>query len=194
MPDDFKNRAILEALAGRETASVLDLGCGRGEYARFLMEEGFNVVSVDIEKAADGGLPNFAVADAVRLPFKENHFDLVFAFDVIEHVPDAESAFIELKRVLRDDGRILASVPNDSIIPRLYFKLTSRKPPSRDDPTHVRFHNYSKWRKLFSKNFSVRRVFGQWFTEDGPAFKRSANKILSKFYCITPNIYFLLGK
>lgn len=45
------------------------------------------------------------------LPFADAHFDLVAAFDVIEHVKDDRLAFAELRRVLKPDGHLVFSVP-----------------------------------------------------------------------------------
>ncbi len=49
--------------------------------------------------------------EITALPFVEGRFDLVAAFDVIEHVEDDERVFGELTRVLRPDGRLIFSVP-----------------------------------------------------------------------------------
>jgi SAM-dependent methyltransferase len=45
------------------------------------------------------------------LPFTDREFDLVCAFDVIEHVESDRKVFAELSRVLRDDGVLIFSVP-----------------------------------------------------------------------------------
>jgi SAM-dependent methyltransferase len=46
-----------------------------------------------------------------ELPFNDQQFDLVCAFDVIEHVAEDRQAFSELSRVLKDGGRMIISVP-----------------------------------------------------------------------------------
>jgi SAM-dependent methyltransferase len=46
-----------------------------------------------------------------ELPFNDKQFDLVCAFDVIEHVAEDRQAFSELSRVLKDGGRLIISVP-----------------------------------------------------------------------------------
>ena len=45
------------------------------------------------------------------LPFRDGEFDLVCAFDVIEHVEDDRRVFREVSRVLKDDGVLICSVP-----------------------------------------------------------------------------------
>ncbi len=48
-----------------------------------------------------------AVADAERLPFPDEHFDLVFGHAVLHHIPDLAAAFAEFRRVLRPGGTLL---------------------------------------------------------------------------------------
>jgi SAM-dependent methyltransferase len=50
------------------------------------------------------------------LPFKDREFDLVCAFDVIEHVEDDRLVFREISRVLKDHGVLLCSVPIDAAL------------------------------------------------------------------------------
>src|SRR6185295_6157089 len=49
--------------------------------------------------------------DVGALPFADRSFDLVGAFDIVEHVEDDAAVFRELGRVLRDGGTLLLSVP-----------------------------------------------------------------------------------
>jgi SAM-dependent methyltransferase len=59
-----------------------------------------------------GALGGSAVlGEITALPFAAQRFDLIVAFDVIEHVEDDQSACHELRRVLRPGGHLLLSVP-----------------------------------------------------------------------------------
>lgn len=58
---------------------------------------------------ARGGLAR--AGEITALPFANDSFDLVAAFDVIEHVEDDERVFAEFMRVLKPDGRLIFSVP-----------------------------------------------------------------------------------
>lgn len=58
---------------------------------------------------ARGGISR--LGSIVELPFKDGEFDLVAAFDVVEHVEDDLRVFAELTRVLRENGRLIVSVP-----------------------------------------------------------------------------------
>lgn len=58
---------------------------------------------------ANGGLA--CTGEITALPYADDCFDLVTAFDVIEHVEDDEQVFGELTRVLKPDGCLIFSVP-----------------------------------------------------------------------------------
>ncbi len=54
---------------------------------------------------------NAQTGEITALPFSDGMFDLVAAFDVIEHVEDDQQGFAELSRVLKPGGRLILSVP-----------------------------------------------------------------------------------
>ncbi len=58
---------------------------------------------------ARGGIAE--VGEITALPFGDGRFDLVTAFDVVEHVEDDRCVFAELARVLKKEGRLIFSVP-----------------------------------------------------------------------------------
>jgi SAM-dependent methyltransferase len=58
---------------------------------------------------AGGGIARSG--EITALPFDDGSFDLVMACDVIEHVEDDRRVFAELSRVLKEDGRLIFSVP-----------------------------------------------------------------------------------
>ena len=64
--------------------------------------------AIDRLNAAGG---RAVVADGAALPFASRSFDLVAAFDLIEHIPDDRATLAEIRRVLADDGSLLCAVP-----------------------------------------------------------------------------------
>jgi SAM-dependent methyltransferase len=108
----YRARAeLLRAAVGRfvgEPRRVLDVGSADGPSIGWLRGRG-QQVSLDIDPR---GLDTGGVCgSALALPFADESFDVVAAFDVIEHC-DPESAVVsELARVLTPEGRMLISVP-----------------------------------------------------------------------------------
>ena len=101
--------------AGR-APRVLDVGGGRSGLARLLYPRA-EVITVDLDASLHGQGPGqgaaFACADATRLPFADEAFDAVSLFDILEHVPEDGRAAAEALRVVRRDGHVLVSTPND---------------------------------------------------------------------------------
>ncbi|MCW5625784.1 MAG: class I SAM-dependent methyltransferase [Burkholderiales bacterium] len=81
--------------AHRSRLRVLDYGGGDGMLTDLLVRAGFDATSFD---------PFHRSADAPNGPF-----DLITAFEVIEHVPDPKRLFGELSKLLKDDGVLLFS-------------------------------------------------------------------------------------
>jgi SAM-dependent methyltransferase len=100
-----------------EKSSVLEVGFGNGAFLSFSQERRWDIYGVEINEALvnvalDRG---FSVALAGDLGgFKDDSFDLIVAFDVLEHIhQDALSEFFkDIKRVLRPGGFFLARFPN----------------------------------------------------------------------------------
>jgi SAM-dependent methyltransferase len=94
---------------------ILDIGCGTGAAAVDFGAHG-RLCACDrstdaLSFARSRGVRSVVASDAVSLPFADASFDLVLAFDVIEHVSDDLGMVRELKRVLRPRGAIAIHVP-----------------------------------------------------------------------------------
>jgi SAM-dependent methyltransferase len=106
---------VKRAAARKERVKVLNVGCGTGGTIDML--EQFGVVdNVDISDEAIAfmkkhGYKRLTKVDDIKLPFKDKTYDLVGAFDVLEHIEDHEGALKEWGRVLKDDGAIVITVP-----------------------------------------------------------------------------------
>lgn len=108
---------LAENWKSKKLNRVLDIGCGFGRNAIFLAKHGFTLdgfdlsktsVETTIEKAKNQGIDfsNFFVSDMLHLPYEDNTFDVVLAFNVISHT-DREGfkqILNEIKRVLKPNG------------------------------------------------------------------------------------------
>jgi ubiquinone/menaquinone biosynthesis C-methylase UbiE len=107
--------------ANLQNTSVLEAGCGRGAFARYLAERGARVTAVDISPAAAemtrAALAPFSdctasAASIEALPFSDGTFDLVVSLDTLEHVFQPKRAVAELVRVLRPGGTVIVTTSN----------------------------------------------------------------------------------
>jgi SAM-dependent methyltransferase len=106
-------RALLPPLAGRR---VLDAGCGGGRTSAWLVEQGAEVVGVDVSeellRLARERLPSatFVRGDlAEPLPFEDGSFDVAVASLVMHYLRDWAPTLRELRRVLRPGGVVALS-------------------------------------------------------------------------------------
>jgi SAM-dependent methyltransferase len=100
-------RTALSRYVGEPTR-VLDVGSADGPSVRWLRGAGM-VTSLDIDPRGLG--PGGVCGSALALPFADGCFDVVAAFDVVEHCEPEGTALEELARVLAPGGRLLMSVP-----------------------------------------------------------------------------------
>jgi ubiquinone/menaquinone biosynthesis C-methylase UbiE len=99
--------------------NVLDAGCGSG-YGAAEFSNAASVIAADISsEAIQHARQNFSrpgltllQASCEALPFATAHFDLVTAFEVIEHLEHWQQLLEEANRVLKSTGVLLVSTPN----------------------------------------------------------------------------------
>jgi ubiquinone/menaquinone biosynthesis C-methylase UbiE len=131
--EDYRFLASLSAIGDVNGLRVLDLGCGKGRFARHLRDLGAEVVGLD---PSSGMLSHAEGLDrvkgsATRLPFASGRFDAAIAIEVFEHLPPGriDAALAEVARVLAPGGKIaildkniLALDANRPWLPKLAVK------------------------------------------------------------------------
>jgi ubiquinone/menaquinone biosynthesis C-methylase UbiE len=120
---EYKRIKYAVELAGKNNGVILDVGCGSGYILERLSADhkyGIDLSLNNITKAKKNlaGKKNIFLerADAQNLPFNDSFFDCVVSSEVIEHVPNPEKVLAEIFRVLKADGRMVITVPNDHIV------------------------------------------------------------------------------
>ena len=113
----YKAELVRAGVVGSPGLRVLELGFGNGGLMKYLRSEGWNVIGTEVndrllDRAKARG---FDVRHAEAMgSFPDASFDLVLAFDVLEHVPQEAlpSLLNEVRRLLADGGTFLARFPN----------------------------------------------------------------------------------
>ena len=103
--------------AGARGLRVLEIGCGMGTDGAQFAAAGADYTGIDLTEAAidlarkrfatSGLKGEFRVADAEKLDFADESFDVVYSHGVLHHTPDIESAIMEIHRVLKTGGRAI---------------------------------------------------------------------------------------
>jgi len=93
---------------------VLEVGSGAGRFTEILLDAGARVVSFDMTNATDANWENnkekgdlfLFQGDLYQIPFRNNYFDYVFCFGVLQHTPNPILAYHSIFSKLKPGGRI----------------------------------------------------------------------------------------
>lgn len=117
---------------------VLELGCGVGVFCRVLYDKGFNVTGTEISdfalekaKQANPGI-HFQKLDIEKEISLAGKFDYIFAFEVMEHLPNPVKALDNIYKMIRPKGVFI-------------FSTTFISNQALKDPTHINVHNPDWW-------------------------------------------------
>jgi len=113
-----KYKASLKSLNITRNSRVLDVGCGTGLLFSQVAAEAQTVVGMDISgklllqakaRAREFRNVHLVQADADHIPFKNNHFNIVFAFTVLQNMPKPSETLSEIKRNAQQDASIVVT-------------------------------------------------------------------------------------
>jgi SAM-dependent methyltransferase len=175
---------------------VLNIGCGFGWFELNAVDRGVQqMVSIEISaedlKTAKENIINkkviFKIGSAIKLPFENNYFDTVVAWEVIEHIPKntEDKMFKEVKRVLRKKGAFYLSTPYDSFLSKYFdpaWWLIGHRHYSKEQLIKLGERNDFKvletvinggfWSLIELLNMYI----AKWIFRRGPFFERNMNK------------------
>jgi SAM-dependent methyltransferase len=156
---DIKVNLIQRNLTG---ADILDVGSGYGYYSEWLASTNSRLRIVAVDHLDLTGIKgaHFVQTNLEHpLPFDDNSFDTILAFDIIEHITNESSFIKELHRICRPHGVLIGSVPHDDdgFLPS--YNLTFYH---RTDLTHKRYYSSESLRRTLEKlNFAVNCINAQ---------------------------------
>ena len=115
------NKWAFEKINISEDAIILDIGCGGGKTIQILSKKNDygKIYGIDYSeqevldsiransKDVEAGKVNILQADVIDIPFPENHFDIITAFQTHYFWPDLENGVKEIFRILKQDGCFL---------------------------------------------------------------------------------------
>ncbi len=134
-------------------ATILDIGCGTGEFLNLFKANNWNVFGIEPNKAAREHAINkkgLEVFDEAYIDkFSEKQFDVITMWHVLEHVSDLKAQINNIKRVLKDEGLLIIAVPNsDSFDAQLYRQYWA----AYDVPRHLYHFTKKSVNELLEKN------------------------------------------
>ena len=99
------------------TDQILEIGCNRGLLLSALQKYAPATIGIDVNQEVVQQLASKAISymSATDLRFKENTFNKVCAFEVIEHISDIKKVFTEVYKILKKGGVFIISFPVELI-------------------------------------------------------------------------------
>lgn len=110
-PRIYHVQLLLEHFGDLSGKRVLDVGCGKGRFARVLRERypRASIAAFDLSEAMLGYVPagiHTCAGSMTALPFASGSFDCAYATESLEHAVDIDAAVVEMCRVVKPGGRI----------------------------------------------------------------------------------------
>jgi 2-polyprenyl-3-methyl-5-hydroxy-6-metoxy-1,4-benzoquinol methylase len=155
-------RRYAKAISARQPgARVLDVGCALGFFLEAALEQDLDAHGIDASEAAIASiLPKYG--SRVRsgtleslIPTAQASFDVVFASDLIEHVPTPLSFVEQVSTLLKPGGEFWGVTPNAK---SLLARVSRRQWVSFKPPEHVILYTPKHLRRLLAPHFKSIRI------------------------------------
>lgn len=137
--------------------TLLDVGCGDGEFIRRAKKKGHEVIGIDLNRVLISNIKKKLDLQVYALDlerftanFPSKRFDIITFFEVLEHQNDPDRFLALVKKKLKPKGNIALSVPN-----RERFRLGKKRFPEWDAPPH----HFTWWNTRSLKKFLTLRDF-----------------------------------
>jgi ubiquinone/menaquinone biosynthesis C-methylase UbiE len=169
---------LLKKFQSSEKAKILDVGAGTGQDLKTINLFG-DVYAIDLDEKSIALIPDALVvekkvANVLQIPYPDNYFDLVVAFDVLEHIKEDDVAAKEILRVLKPGGAFVFTVPAFNCIYSSHDKLLNHYRRYNKKMLHALLHDFECKKlgywffslflpalvvRIFDRNISSRRSF-----------------------------------
>ena len=137
---------------GQQTTdnSILDIGCGVGDFLNYAKEKGCDITGIepseDARKIAEEklGTKIFSPEELQNIP--NESFDIVTMWHVLEHVADLKTEIDHLERIVKKNGRLVLALPNYKSFDAEYYK---DKWAAYDVPRHLNHFSRTSIKNIF---------------------------------------------
>lgn len=170
---------IVERALVYQGKKVLEVGCGAGNILEKIpLDKLFGVdISDFLLRRAKIKLNNKAylsLGNAEEMPFRDKSFELVICTEVIEHTENPKILLENIYNILKPDGELIISIPNDRLfnfLKKLYFAffIFQHNSPGKDSgykntrkidyEWHLHEFKITAFINLLEKNFELRRIY-----------------------------------
>lgn len=144
--------------------TILDVGCGTGDFLKVCQQNNFEVVGVEPNEkartlaASKLGSDTKFYSDLFEL--QKEQFDVITLWHVLEHVPDLETYVQKLTSLLKPNGVLIVAVPNYKSFDAKHYKQFWA---AYDVPRHLWHFSKKSIVTIFSKQFELKKIKPMWF-------------------------------
>lgn len=146
---------IVKEIQKSQGGKILDIGCGNGNLFTYLPDGKYELFGVDFsENMISEAKRNckqkatFSLADAEKLPFDSDEFDIIVCNASFHHYIHPNAVLKEMHRVLKYGGKVLIGDPYFSTVVRPIMNVLVKF--SNEGDYH--FYGFGEMKKLFVKN------------------------------------------
>ncbi len=113
----WRLKTFTKIISPERNDKILEIGCNDGVLLSHISQFTNEVYGIDTNEEMVKKLNNNKIQtmSATDLKFDNEYFDKVYAFEVIEHIPEIKKVFLEVYRVLKPPGRFIFSFPFEFI-------------------------------------------------------------------------------
>ncbi len=160
----FENQALITMIDQEkdDAFSVLEIGCDMGAtlYKIGELYKNVHLYGAELNENAAKIAKSFsntcvANIEEQNLPFEKNSFDYIIFGDVLEHLRNPGAAIKYCRKLLKENGKIIASIPNlmhISVMKQLLSGCFTYTETGLLDKTHIHFFTYYEMVKMFEEN------------------------------------------
>src|SRR6476469_3701288 len=148
-----ENRFILKHLGDITGKKLLDLGCGAGENSVYFATKGAHCVAADyspgmVEVALKLAAANHVAVEgrtinAMEIEFPDNTFDIVYASNLLHHIPQPKAVIREMYRVLKPGGKACFWDPlKHNPVINVYRRIATKVRTEDETPLNINIVNF----------------------------------------------------
>jgi len=152
-----ENRFILTQLGDVTGKYLLDVGCGAGENSVYFAKKGARCVASDYSPGmvqvaldlakANGVRVEGQTFDAMAIAAPDNTFDIVYAANLLHHLPDVKTAIQEMHRVLKPGGKLCFWEPlRHNPVINVYRRIATKVRTEDEQPLDISIVNFVRRR------------------------------------------------
>jgi len=161
----LKNKLKLIGKYSQEEKTLLDFGCGTGDFLQTAKKNNWTVYGIEPNEQARY-IANKKTKNAVfnteqLLKFKKNSFDVITLWHVLEHLPNLQEDLNTFKSLLKPNGTLIVAVPNYKSYDAKHYKNFWA---AFDVPRHLWHFNKTSISKLVQTlSMQVVKIKPMWF-------------------------------